>query len=216
MLLRSPPENRIYPSSQHLVGSHSKPGVVFGVLLILTSPHLWLSHFWIRKLRQEKAWVTYLRSHRWKLMGWETELHTRLNQSVSLFSRMPPLPCVSWIPFKRKDWLDSWCGEEGCTREKASMSEKNIKQWEKKNTELGLHPGSAANDLRDEAQIFWAPTPCINSLQTVLWDVDWDFLLPRIDDRYQKQQPQKWQNDLSLFPRQTIQYHGNPSLCPDQ
>ena len=29
-------------------------------------------------------------------------------------------------------------------------------------------------------------------------------------------QPQKLQNDLCLFPRQTIQYHGNPSLCPDQ
>ena len=27
-------------------------------------------------------------------------------------------------------------------------------------------------------------------------------------------QPQKRQNDLSLFPRQTIQYHGNPGLCP--
>ena len=27
-------------------------------------------------------------------------------------------------------------------------------------------------------------------------------------------QSQKWQNDLCSFPRQTIQYHGNPSLCP--
>ena len=27
---------------------------------------------------------------------------------------------------------------------------------------------------------------------------------------------QKWQNDLCSLPRQTIQYHGNPSLCPDQ
>ena len=27
-------------------------------------------------------------------------------------------------------------------------------------------------------------------------------------------QSQKRQNDLSLFPRQTIQYHSNPSLCP--
>ena len=26
----------------------------------------------------------------------------------------------------------------------------------------------------------------------------------------------KWQNDLCLFPRQTIQYYSNPSLCPDQ
>ena len=25
----------------------------------------------------------------------------------------------------------------------------------------------------------------------------------------------KQQNDLCSFPRQTIQYHGNPSLCPD-
>ena len=25
----------------------------------------------------------------------------------------------------------------------------------------------------------------------------------------------KWQNDLSLFPRQTIQYHNNLSLCPN-
>ena len=29
-------------------------------------------------------------------------------------------------------------------------------------------------------------------------------------------QSQKQQNDLYPFPRQTIQYHGNPSLCPDQ
>ena len=28
-------------------------------------------------------------------------------------------------------------------------------------------------------------------------------------------QSQKWQNDLWLFPRQTIQYQSNPSLCPD-
>ena len=29
-------------------------------------------------------------------------------------------------------------------------------------------------------------------------------------------QSQKQENDLCWFPRQTIQYHGNPSLCPDQ
>ena len=29
-------------------------------------------------------------------------------------------------------------------------------------------------------------------------------------------QSQKRQNDLCSFPRQTIQYHGNPSLCPNQ
>ena len=29
-------------------------------------------------------------------------------------------------------------------------------------------------------------------------------------------QSQKRQNDLCSFPRQTVQYHGNPSLCPDQ
>ena len=29
-------------------------------------------------------------------------------------------------------------------------------------------------------------------------------------------QSQKQQNDLCSFPRQAIQYHGNPSLCPDQ
>ena len=27
---------------------------------------------------------------------------------------------------------------------------------------------------------------------------------------------QKEQNDLCSVPRQTIKYHGNPSLCPDQ
>ena len=27
---------------------------------------------------------------------------------------------------------------------------------------------------------------------------------------------QKRQNDLCLFPRQTIPYHGNPNLCPNQ
>ena len=29
-------------------------------------------------------------------------------------------------------------------------------------------------------------------------------------------QSQKRQNNLCSFPRQTIQYHGNPSLCPNQ
>ena len=29
-------------------------------------------------------------------------------------------------------------------------------------------------------------------------------------------QSQKLQNDLCSFPRQTIEYHSNPSLCPDQ
>ena len=29
-------------------------------------------------------------------------------------------------------------------------------------------------------------------------------------------QSQKWQNDLCSFLRQTIQYHSNPSLCPNQ
>ena len=29
-------------------------------------------------------------------------------------------------------------------------------------------------------------------------------------------QSQKRQNDLCSFPRQTIQYHDNPSPCPDQ
>ena len=29
-------------------------------------------------------------------------------------------------------------------------------------------------------------------------------------------QSQKNQNDLCSFPKQTIQYHGNPSLCPNQ
>ena len=29
-------------------------------------------------------------------------------------------------------------------------------------------------------------------------------------------QSQKQQNDLCSFPRQTIQYHDNPSLCPNQ
>ena len=29
-------------------------------------------------------------------------------------------------------------------------------------------------------------------------------------------QSQKQQNDLCSFPRQTIQYHSNPSLCPNQ
>ena len=28
-------------------------------------------------------------------------------------------------------------------------------------------------------------------------------------------QSQKWQNDLCLFPRQTIQYHSNPAYAPN-
>ena len=29
-------------------------------------------------------------------------------------------------------------------------------------------------------------------------------------------QSQKWENDLNVFPRQTIQYPSNPSLCPNR
>ena len=29
------------------------------------------------------------------------------------------------------------------------------------------------------------------------------------------EQSQKWQNDHCSFPRQTIQYQSNPSLCPN-
>ena len=29
-------------------------------------------------------------------------------------------------------------------------------------------------------------------------------------------QSKKWQNDLGLLPRQTIQYHSNPGQCPNQ
>ena len=38
----------------------------------------------------------------------------------------------------------------------------------------------------------------------------------RVQKRSTSMQSQKRQNDLCSFPRQTIQYHGNPSLCPDQ
>ena len=36
----------------------------------------------------------------------------------------------------------------------------------------------------------------------------------RIQNAVPGLQPQKWQNDLGSFPRQVIQHHGNPSLCP--
>ena len=41
-------------------------------------------------------------------------------------------------------------------------------------------------------------------------------LLNMIQSHYYWIPSQKWQNDLSLFPRQTIQYHWNLSLCPYQ
>ena len=36
----------------------------------------------------------------------------------------------------------------------------------------------------------------------------------RVRNAVLKMQFQKQHNDLCSFPRQTIQYHGNPSLCP--
>ena len=43
----------------------------------------------------------------------------------------------------------------------------------------------------------------LNKFQIVSEDVSW-------------MQSQKRQNDLCSFPRQTTQYHSNPSLCPNQ
>ena len=37
-----------------------------------------------------------------------------------------------------------------------------------------------------------------------------------IVNKESEMQYQKQENDLCLFPRQTIQYHSNWSLCPDQ
>ena len=39
---------------------------------------------------------------------------------------------------------------------------------------------------------------------------------PKESEMQSSTQSQKQQNDLCSFPRQTIQYHSNPSLCPDQ
>ena len=38
----------------------------------------------------------------------------------------------------------------------------------------------------------------------------------RVQNAVLGMQSQKRQNDLCLFPGQTIQYHSNPSLCPNQ
>ena len=38
----------------------------------------------------------------------------------------------------------------------------------------------------------------------------------RVQNAISWMQYQKWQNDLCSFQRQTIQYHSNPRLCPDQ
>ena len=44
---------------------------------------------------------------------------------------------------------------------------------------------------------------------------DWTELIYSLQDATWMQS-QKWQNDLCLFPREIIQSHSNPSLCPDQ
>ena len=65
---------------------------------------------------------------------------------------------------------------------------------------------------------FWV---CIQALLFGLFCLPW--CLPHFPNTAQLQvlcstwmQSQKWQNDLCSFPRQIIQYHGNPSLCPNQ
>ena len=41
-------------------------------------------------------------------------------------------------------------------------------------------------------------------------------IVKRVQNAVLGMRSQKRQNDLCSFPRQTIQYHGNPSLCPNQ
>ena len=56
----------------------------------------------------------------------------------------------------------------------------------------------------------------------IRWPKYWSFSFSIIPskDSFRKcstwMQSQRWKNDLSSFPRQTIQYHCNTSLCPNQ
>ena len=60
------------------------------------------------------------------------------------------------------------------------------------------------NQVDSDSHPYWEAEFEMNSSLTFCFS----FLLIRV-------QTQKWQNDLSLFPIQTIQYPSNPSLCPN-
>ena len=47
-------------------------------------------------------------------------------------------------------------------------------------------------------------------------EMEWPSWSTRESEMSTWMQSQKQQNDLCSFPRQTIQYHRNPSLCPNQ
>ena len=80
-------------------------------------------------------------------------------------------------------------------------------------------------DILGISKLKWTETGEFNSDDHYIYYCGWESLRrngvaiivnKRVRNAVLWMQSQKQQNDLCSFPRQTIQYHGNPSICPDQ
>ena len=80
-------------------------------------------------------------------------------------------------------------------------------------------------DILGISKLKWTETGEFNSDDHYIYYCGWESLRrngvaiivnKRVRNAVLWMQSQKQQNDLCSFPRQTIQYHGNSSLCPDQ
>ena len=112
-----------------------------------------------------------------------------------------------------------WCCKEYC------VGTWNVKSMNKRKLEVVKQEMARVNiNILGISELRWTGMGEFNSDDHCIYYCRRESLRKKWSSHHSQQkslkcstwmQSQKRQNDLCLFPRQTIPYHSNPSLCPD-
>ena len=113
-----------------------------------------------------------------------------------------------------------------CCKDQYCIGTWNVRSMNKGKLEVVKQEMARVNvDILGISELKWTETGEFNSDDHYIYYCGWEsprrngvaiIVNKRVRNAVLWMQSQKRQNDLCSFPRQTIQYHGNPSICPDQ
>ena len=108
-----------------------------------------------------------------------------------------------------------------CCKEQYCIGTWNVRSMNQGKLEVVKHEMARVNvDILGIRELKWTGMGEFNSDDHYIYSCGQESLSHHGQQKSPKcstwMQSQKQQNDLCLFPRQTIHYHGNPSLCPNR
>ena len=113
-----------------------------------------------------------------------------------------------------------------CCKEQCCIGSRNVRSMNQGKLEVVKQEMTRVNvDILGISELKWTAMGEFNSDNHYIYYCGQESLKKKWSSHHGQQkslkcstwmQSQKRQNDLCSFPRQTIQYHGNPSLCPNQ